>query len=412
MELYNIGIIGGGPAGYTAAFAAAKQGKKVVLFEKDFLGGVCLNKGCIPTKTILHSSELYKKALSGMDFGVNAQGISIDYKKVTERKNFVIERLRKGLELAFKNLKITVVNSEAKILSKNEIEARGEVYNCEKIICAVGSSPRVVKGLEFDHEFLLSSDDILELKKLPRSIVIVGSGAIGTEWARIFNNFGVETTVVELASNILPLADVEVSKRLERIFKSEGIKFYTSTTIDKIENKNLFLSNGEILSPELVLVGVGRKPNEVEKIEGVEYIGDVSGEIQLAHFAIKQAYDVIENIDFRKDLTPSVVYGSPEIAWVGKREQDLAGQEYKKSMLLVSSLGKAQCDGETEGFIKLLTQEDKIVGAHIVSSEASALIQQILIAMQFGISAEQLKEVCFPHPTYSEGIFESLFRLK
>lgn len=412
MELYNIGIIGGGPAGYTAAFAAAKQGKKVVLFEKDFLGGVCLNKGCIPTKTILHSSELYKKALSGMDFGVNAQGISIDYKKVTERKNFVIERLRKGLELAFKNLKITVVNSEAKILSKNEIEARGEVYNCEKIICAVGSSPRVVKGLEFDHEFLLSSDDILELKKLPRSIVIVGSGAIGTEWARIFNNFGVETTVVELASNILPLADVEVSKRLERIFKSEGIKFYTSTTIDKIENKNLFLSNGEILSPELVLVGVGRKPNEVEKIEGVEYIGDVSGEIQLAHFAIKQAYDVIENIDFRKDLTPSVVYGSPEIAWVGKREQDLTGQEYKKSMLLVSSLGKAQCDGETEGFIKLLTQEDKIVGAHIVSSEASALIQQILIAMQFGISAEQLKEVCFPHPTYSEGIFESLFRLK
>ena len=412
MELYNIGIIGGGPAGYTVAFAAAKQGKKVILFEKDFLGGVCLNKGCIPTKTILHSSELYKKALNGMDFGVNAQGISIDYKKVTERKNFVIERLRKGLELAFKNLKITVVNSEAKILSKNEIEARGEVYNCEKIICAVGSSPRVVKGLEFDHEFLLSSDDILELKKLPRSIVIVGSGAIGTEWARIFNNFGVETTVVELASNILPLADVEVSKRLERIFKSEGIKFYTSTTIDKIENKNLFLSNGEILSPELVLVGVGRKPNEVEKIEGVEYIGDVSGEIQLAHFAIKQAYDVIENIDFRKDLTPSVVYGSPEIAWVGKREQDLAGEEYKKSMLLVSSLGKAQCDGETEGFIKLLTQEDKIVGAHIVSSEASALIQQILIAMQFGISAEQLKEVCFPHPTYSEGIFESLFRLK
>jgi len=412
MELYNIGIIGGGPAGYTAAFAAAKQGKKVILFEKDFLGGVCLNKGCIPTKTILHSSELYKKALNGMDFGVNAQGISIDYKKVTERKNFVIERLRKGLELAFKNLKITVVNSEAKNLSKNEIEARGEVYNCEKIICAVGSSPRVVKGLEFDHEFLLSSDDILELKQLPRSIVIVGSGAIGTEWARIFNNFGVETTVVELASNILPLADVEVSKRLERIFKSEGIKFYTSTTIDKIENKNLFLSNGEILSPELVLVGVGRKPNEVEKIEGVEYIGDVSGEIQLAHFAIKQAYDVIENIDFRKDLTPSVVYGSPEIAWVGKREQDLAGEEYKKSMLLVSSLGKAQCDGETEGFIKLLIQEDKIVGAHIVSSEASALIQQILIAMQFGISAEQLKEVCFPHPTYSEGIFESLFRLK
>ncbi|MBR1460256.1 FAD-dependent oxidoreductase [bacterium] len=412
MENFDIGIIGGGPAGYTAAFSAAKQGKKVVLFEKDFLGGVCLNRGCIPTKTILHSSELYRQSLKSADFGVNIENVSIDYNKVIERKNVVIERLRKGLELAFKNLKIQVVNSEAKILSKNEIEANGEIYNCGQIICAVGSSPRVVKGLEFDHEFLLSSDDVLELKKLPKGILIIGSGAIGIEWARIFNNFGVDTTVVELASNLLPLADIDVSKRVERIFKTEGIKFYTASTVDKIEDKKIFLSNGDVVEPEIVLVAVGRKPNETEKIEGVKYIGDAAGEIQLAHYAIKQAYEEIEKIPFRKDLTPSVVYGSPEIAWVGKREQDLAPEEYKKSSVLVSSLGKAQCDGETEGFIKLLVQKDKIVGAHIVSSEASALLEQILIAMQFGISAESLKEVCFPHPTYSEGIFESLFRMK
>ena len=412
METYDIGIIGGGPAGYTAAFLAAGQGKSVVLFEKEFLGGVCLNKGCIPTKAILHSSELYKKTLKSADFGINVQGVSIDYKKVIERKNSVIERLRKGLELGFKNLKIKVVNLEAKILSKNEIEADGNVFNCGQIICAVGSSPRVVKGLEFDHKFLLSSDDILELEELPKSILIIGSGAIGVEWARIFNNFGVETTVVELAQNLLPIADIEVSKRLERNFKAEGIRFYTGTTVDKIDDKEIYLSNGEILEPEIVLVGAGRQPNEVAKIDGVRYTGDVAGEIQLAHYAIKQAYEQIENIDFRKDLTPSIVYGSPEIAWVGKREQDLTGEEYKKSTLLVSSLGKAQCDGETEGFIKLLTQKDKIVGAHIVSSEASAMLQQILIAIQFGVSVERLKEVCFPHPTYSEGIFESLFRLK
>ena len=412
MEKYDIGIIGGGPGGYTAAFRASAQGKKVILFEKAELGGVCLNKGCIPTKAILHSSEIYKKAQKSADFGVSFENITFDYSKVIERKNAIIERLRKGLSLALKNSKVNVINAEAKIVSSSEIEAGGVLYKCEKIICAIGSSPRVVKGLEFDHKFLLSSDDILELNNLPKSILIIGSGAIGVEWARIFSNFGVETTVVELAQNLLPLADIEVSKRLERIFKSEGIKFYTGTTVDKIGNKKIFLSTGETIEPELVLVGVGRKPNDVEKIEGVKYIGDVAGEIQLAHYAIKQAYEETDGIDFKKDLTPSVVYGSPEIAWVGKREQDLEGQDYKKSSVLVSSLGKAQCDGETDGFIKLLTIDDKIVGAHVVCAQASSLIQQILIAMQFGITSERLKEVCFAHPTYSEGIFEALYRLK
>lgn len=412
MVKYDLGIVGGGPAGYTAAFRAAKQGNKVILFEKDEVGGVCLNKGCIPTKTILHSSEIYKTAKNSADFGINIDNATVDYNKVKEHKNVIVERLRKGLELAFKNSKIELVKEKAVIISNTEIEARGEIYSCSKIICATGSSPRVIKGLEFDHEFLLSSDDVLELNNLPQSILIIGSGAIGIEWARIFNNFGVETVVVELASNLLPLADNEVSKRLERIFKSEGINFYTNTFVEKVSDRKVFLSNGEEITPEKVLVAAGRVPNDTEKVVGVEYIGDTAGEIQLAHYAIKQAYQEIEKIDFRKDLTPSVVYGIPEIAWVGKREQDLGGQDYKKSTVLVSSLGKAQCDGETEGFIKILTQKDKIVGAHIVSAEASALVQQIVIAMQFGITSEQLKEVCFSHPTYSEGIFEALFRLK
>lgn len=411
MEKYDLGIIGAGPAGYTAALHAANLGQKVILFEKDNIGGVCLNKGCIPTKSILHASELYYKLQNCQDCGICAENITLDYSKVIERKNSTIEKLRKGIELALKNSKVTIVKSEAQILDKNNIKTESITYNCEKIICATGSSPREIKGLEFDHKFILSSDDILNLTTLPKSILIIGSGAIGIEWARIFSNFGVQTTIVELAEHLTPLADIEVSKRIERIFKTRKIKFYTQTSVEKIEGVNVTLSNGEVLNPEIILSAVGRKINITDKIEGIEYIGDAAAEIQLAHFGIKQAIESIKNIPFKKDLTPSIIYGTPEIAWVGKREQDLEGQNYKKSLTLISSLGKAHCDNETEGFIKLLVKNDQIVGAHIVSAEASSLIQQIVIAMQNNISVEKLKEICFAHPTYSEGIFDGLFKI-
>jgi len=410
MGNYDIGIIGGGPAGYTAALHSAKSGKKVILFEKGEIGGVCLNKGCIPTKSILHVSEIYKNVKSAEKYGITVQNSVIDYKKVVERKNIIVEKLRKGIELALKNAKVTVVKGVAQIHSDKLIKCNETDYHCEKIICASGSSPRIIKGLEFDHKFILSSDDVLELETLPKSILIIGSGAIGVEWARIFSNFGVETTVIEMAPHLLPLADEEVSKRLERIFKAQGIKFYTETKVDEIKENFAKLSNGEELSPDVILVAAGRVPNVTEKIDGVSYIGDSAGEIQLAHFGIKQAIYETGGIEFRKDLTPSVVYGCPEIAWVGKREQDLTGSDYQKSLVLLSSLGKAYCDDCTDGFIKILAQDGKIVGAHIVSAEASALIQQILIAIQNDISINKLKEVCFAHPTYSEGIFDCLFK--
>ena len=409
-NIYDLGVIGGGPAGYTAALHAAGRGERVVLFEKDEIGGVCLNKGCIPTKSILHVANEYKKFKNASQLGIHADNVTLDYAKVCERKEKIVERLRKGIELALKNAKVLLVEAEAELISRTEIKANGESYDCKKIICATGSSPKIVNGLEFDHEFLLSSDDVLNLQSLPKSILIIGSGAIGVEWARIFSDFGVETIVVELASHLLPLADIEVSKRLERIFKSSGIKFYTETTVEKTESRKVYLSNGEVLEPEKILVAIGRTPNSVNRIDGVEYIGDTAGEIQLAHYAIKQAIEHTDNIKFEKELTPSVVYGTPEIAWVGKREQDLDGLEYQKSLMLVSALGKSHCDSETEGFIKILAKDKKIIGAHIVSSEASALIHQILIAMQNNINTDKFKEVCFAHPTYSEGIFESLFK--
>lgn len=413
-QQFDLGIIGGGPAGYTAAFQARSKGLSVVLFEKDKVGGVCLNRGCIPTKAVLHSAELYEEMKSATELGITAENLSFDYSKVVERKDKIVEKLRKSLELSLKNSGVVVVNAEAKIPShtmkngENQVFANEEIYECKKIITATGSKPRDFDGLRFDHKFILSSDDILNLKTLPKSIVIIGSGAIGIEWARILSAFDVEVTIVEMADHLLPLADIEVSKRVERIFKSKKIKFYTSNGVEKIENQNVTLKSGETLTPELVLLATGRTPQPIENCDIC--IGDACGKIQLAHFAIKQAVAEIANIEFNENLVPSVVYGCPEIAWIGKREQDLEEGNYKKSNILISALGKSHCDNCSDGFIKLLSQNGKIVGAHIVSKEAASLIQEITIAMQNNIAIDDLKKVCFAHPTYSEGIFECLFK--
>lgn len=408
---YDLGIIGGGPAGYTAALHAKASGLSVVMFEKDKVGGVCLNRGCIPTKAILHSAEVYEDLKCSSDIGINCEGLSVDFAKVVERKERTVEKLRKSLELTLKNAGVVTVIARAEVAGENKIKANGELYECSKIIVATGSSPRALKGIEFDNEFVLSSDDVLNLTSLPKSIAIIGSGAIGIEWARIFSAFDVEVTIIEAAEHLLPLADMEVSKRIERIFKSKKIKMYLSNGVQKIEDKKVYLSSGDILEPECVLLAVGRKPDIDKKTDNVTYLGDVYGSVQLAHFAIKQAISEISGVEFDKNLVPSVVYGCPEIAWIGKREQDLEEGTYKKANILISALGKSHCDNCSDGFIKILSRDNKIIGAHIVSKEASSLIQEITIAMQNNIAIEDLKKVCFAHPTYSEGIFDCLFKL-
>lgn len=413
METFDYGIIGGGPAGYTTALYLATQGKSVVLFEKDEVGGTCLNRGCIPTKILLHVAELYQSFKTAEKFGIYADNITFDYEKVAEHKNKIVEKLRKSLELAIKKSGIKVVKETAKVVSDNLIEASGEEYSCGKIVVATGSKPRELKGLEFDHDFILSSDDILNLTKLPEKMVIVGSGAIGIEFARILSAFGVEITLVELASRLVPLADWEVSKRVERQFKMKKIKFYTETSIKSIENKVVTLSNDEKIEPDCILVATGRVCADDNKYEqnNVSIIGDASAEIQLAHYAVSQAKKLVFDIPYDKDLIPSVIYGSPEIAWVGEVEKQDADTEFKKVVFPISALGKAHADDSIDGFIKILAKDNKIVGASIISNEASALIQQITIAIQNNISIDKLKEVCFAHPTYSEGIMEGIMQL-
>ena len=413
---FDFGIIGSGPAGYTAALSAASAGKKVVLFEKDSVGGICLNRGCIPTKTMLHSAEIYEYLNNSLDLGICVDNCKVDFSKIAERKRAVVEKLRSGLERSFKNAGIVTIQAQARIINKNTIEAGGEKYSCGQIIAAPGSSPRVIKGMEYDHKFILSSDDVLNFETLPESIVIIGSGAIGIEFSRILSAFNVQVTIVEIAENLLPLADFEISKRVERIFKSKNINFYTGTSVEKIEKTDkgvqILLSNGQTLNADCTLLAVGRVPNKIENIEGVTCIGDAAGSIQLAHFASKQALEKVVQIPFDETLVPSVVYGSPEIAWIGKREQDLEPGTYQKAMIPISALAKSQCDNALDGMMKILVRDDRIIGAHIVSKEASSLIQQIVIAMQANVSVERLKAVCFAHPTYSEGIFECLMRLK
>jgi len=404
---FDYGIIGGGPAGYTAGINLAKQGHSVVLFEKDKLGGTCLNKGCIPTKSFLHSAEIYSNLKKAEEFGINIDNSGFDFTKAVEKKDKTVEKIRRALELTVKNSGVKTIYAEACIKDKNTITASGDNYEISQIILAAGSKPREIKGLEFDGKFILSSDDVLNLQTLPRNVLIIGSGAIGTEWARIFSSFGSAVTIVEMAAHLVPPADVEVSKRVERIFKQRGIKFYLNDCVEKLENKTVFLKSGAVLTPDIILAAAGRVPVTCPNCDNAKIIGDSCGEIQLAHYAIHQASELTLNLPFKKSLTPSVIYGEPEIAWVGLREQDM-DETFSKSTLPVTALGKSWCDDSTDGFIKIITKDELIYGAHIVSKEASSLIHILLLAIQKKVKTTELKELCFAHPTYAEGIFELL----
>ena len=434
--MFNTGIIGAGPAGYTLAIRLAQNGKKVILFEKEFAGGTCLNFGCIPTKSILHSCTLLDKLKTCEKFGVKAENITFDFQKIYERKNSVIEKMRKSLEKLIKSYGVEIVYGEASVKSKNEIECEDKIYNCENIVLATGSSPVEIKNLPFG-EFILNSNDILEIKELPNSIIIIGSGAIGIEWSRIFSSLGTQVYLVELADRILPIADIEVSQRTERILKRNKVKIYTSNCVEKIEGNNVTLKNGDIITADKILSAVGRKPvlpksclkvelcekgtakvDETFKTEdGIFVIGDASSKIQLAHNAIHQALHladyICKNENPKNYVIPSVIYGEPEIAWVGKTEQELIEEktDYKKTSYPVSALGKAQADGVIDGFIKLLSVDGVITGAHIIAPEASSLICEFILPIQKGMKISELKEICHAHPTYSEGSFEAILGL-
>ena len=436
--MYDIGIIGAGPAGYTAAIRASQNGLSVILFEKDYIGGTCLNKGCIPTKTVLYSAKIYKEMKNSSKYGIEAENIGLDFSKVMERQRTVADKIRRSLTSLIKGYNITIVEGKAEIESEHVIKCSSGSYEVKNIIIATGSKPNKIRfNGNYSEDFVLDSNDILNLEKLPENILIVGSGAIGIEWARILSAFGVKVYLVEMMEKLIPSADIEISERVVRLFKKSRIEFYTSTTIENIENRTVLLSNGKVIEPDFVFLGAGRIPEidfgkinsgikkdkfiEAESgfktnIGSIYAIGDVNGISMLAHSAARQAEDVIDYIitgkcnDFDKDLVPAVIYGTPEIAYIGKTEQQLQkdGIEYKKSFFPISALGKAYAEDKIEGFIKILATDSEILGAHIIAEEASALIEQIAIAMTNHLSPEDIEKVIYAHPTYSEGIHEGL----
>ena len=406
------GIIGSGPAGFTSAILAAEKGNTVVLFEKDEIGGTCLNKGCIPTKVIMHTAELYRKAKNASEIGLVADNLKIDFNALIKHKENVITLLRNSMTKFLESKNINIVKAYAEITSDNTITANNQEYKCDKIIVATGSIPKCLNGYSFDGEFILNSDDIFKLSKIPENVLIIGAGAEGLEWARIFNDMDCNVTINKKKNCALPVADNDISKYIENLLKQRGIDLKTSTTVKKLENRQVTLSTGEVLNPDFVLVAIGRLPLKPEKINGkVIYLGDTNAQLMLANFAIYQARALLSDIKFDSVFVPNVVYGEPEIAWIGANEQDLPVGSYEKSVFPIKALGKAHCENEKNGFIKVLSYQGNIIGAHIVSKEASALIHQFAVAMQNNIKTSELKKICFAHPTYSEGVYESIVKL-
>ncbi len=406
---YDLIIIGLGPAGQKMALEARKLNKSVLVFEKNKAGGTCLNTGCIPTKSILHDSSRE------------------NWQECLLRERDIVSKFNKAIEKDFKNKGIEIIFDEASLdVDKKCVICDNTEYKTQNIVIATGSKPLEIPNFKYDHETILSSDDIFNMSELPKSIAIIGSGAIGIEWARIFNNFKVKVSVIEAMEHLLPAMDIDISKRIERIFKINKIDYYLGTSAVSFENGILKLGCGKEIECEKVLVGVGRRkvlPNIKDDKElvinddfttnysGIYAIGDITKYPMLAHSAGYQAKRLINGIYKKNDkndaVIPSVIYGEPEIASAGIREQDIQNKdEYEIYNMLIGALPKAWCDNQTDGFIKIITKDNMIKGAHIVSKEASSMIGSILVSMKANINTEEFKEIVFPHPTLLEGLSE------
>ena len=440
---FDIVFIGSGPAGFNGAIRAAQLGAKVGIIELGFLGGVCLNRGCIPSKSMLHSSQAFSELKNISKLGITVENVSYDLSKILELRKNTIEKIRSGLERSIKANGIEIIQGMAKLdkLGKLTVFKAGKTEEIiyKHLIVATGSKPRELSDLP--KEYLLNSDTILAEEKMPERTLIIGSGAIGTEWARILNALGKKVCVIELADRLAPIMDDSISATLARIFKKQGIEFYTGTSITNFENNKAILSNGKEFEFDKILCAVGRTPNltglneiEFEKERGyikvdknfrtnfdnIYAIGDITGIQMLAHTAQAQSVRLIEylltgkeiNINYRN--IPSVIYGKPELACVGYTEDSLKaeGKDYKVTKLPLTISAKAFIDGELDGMVKIMSVEDKIVGAAVVANDASSLLQQLTIAINLGASLDKLNDIVYAHPTTSEALSEAILSLQ
>ncbi len=448
-------VIGSGPGGYVAAIRAAQLGLKAAIVEKDKrLGGTCTLRGCIPTKALLMSAHVYEQTQHVADFGVQASAIQLAFADVQKRKEKIVMKNSKGIEFLMKKNKITVFKGTGRLALPGKVEVTGDdgkkqTINTRNIIIATGSVVRPIPGFETDGERVVNSDHILELKDVPKSLVVMGAGAVGVEFASVYSRFGAETTIVELMPRLLPLEDEEVSKELERSFRKRGIKSQVDTKLEKLEKTDNGVrlsgktSKGEAvtLEAEMLLVAVGRAPYinglgvEGTKIKvergfiqvdefyrtsepNIYAIGDVVPTPQLAHLASKEGILCVEQIAGQKDVrpinlrhVPSCTYCDPEVGSVGLTEANAKkeGYDVKVAKFPFSASGKARILGEEEGFVKVVseTKYDELLGVHIIGPHATELIAEACVAMQLESTAEELGRTMHAHPTISEAVMEA-----
>jgi dihydrolipoamide dehydrogenase len=429
MNQYDIIIIGGGPGGYTAAFELSEMGKKVAIIDKQPIGGVCLNWGCIPTKSLLKHAELYE-LLNNLDqFGMSAENINFDFSAIQANNQNAKVRLSKGLNYLVKKYQIDFISGTASFVDRNTISINNnDLISGDYIIIATGSSP---KKLDY-FQGALSAKDIFELPSLPKSITIIGAGAIGVEFAYFFNALGSKVDLIEAQENILPNEDFEVSAWVKKIFQKKGINIFTNENISNTNTECTLVAigvEGNIKNLNLESVNIRLSSNQhiwvnehgQTSVENIYAVGDVIGPPWLAHVASAEGSYVakhisgLEAIPIEYNYIPACTYCKPEIASIGKNEQFLKSQNifYRVGKVFLNSNGKAVAMNEAEGFIKILVDnQNQILGAHIVGSSATEIISQFSIALSNQLKIEDLIKAIFPHPTISESIHEALLQLK
>ncbi|MGJ9458965.1 dihydrolipoyl dehydrogenase [Oceanobacillus sp. CF4.6] len=453
-EEYDVIIIGGGPAGYVTGIRATQLGLKTAIVEKEKLGGTCLHAGCIPSKALLRSAEIYANTKNGEKYGVIAPEVGLDFSKVQSRKEEIVTRLFKGIQHLMKKGNIDVYEGTGSITESRDVSVKSSneeeqhILHSKNIILATGSRPKTLPGLEVDGDYVMTSEEALILEALPDSIIIVGGGVIGIEWASMLADFGLQVTVIEYADRILPTEDKDVSKEVQRLMKKKGVKVVTGAKVlpetlekgDGVSIKAAHKGKEKLFSADKLFVSVGRLPNteglglenttiEMDRgsIQANEYyqtnerniyaVGDVIGGLQLAHVASHEGIVAIEHIagsnpvPLNYTVVPRCIYSSPEVASVGLTEDEAKekGYQVKIGKFPFRAIGKALVFGESDGFVKLVVEEGskKLLGAHMVGPHVTDMITEAGLAQVLGATSMDIAHNIHPHPTLTEAVGEA-----
>lgn len=446
---FDIIVIGGGPGGYPAAIRAAQLGKKVALIEAKELGGTCLNRGCIPSKTLIANAEVLHKIHEASHFGITVGQVSFNYEKMVDRKDEVVAKVRKGLESVIRANGITLFRGFGKFISPTEVKVTGQdqaILTANRIIIATGSEPRNIPAFPCDHERILDSTDLLNIKSLPKKLAIIGGGVIGCEFASLYAAFGVEVSIFEMMSSIIPMEATGVAAALTKSFEKQGIKIHTNIAVKGIDRTekgvNIRLSGDKSYEADLALVAVGRMMNTssigLEKagipvhengliqvndrmetcVPGIYAVGDISSKWWLAHVASHQGLVAANNacghnVKMHYNAVPSVIFTTPEIGTVGLTLEKAIKEGYAATLgsFPFQALGKSQASLETEGFAEIVIDKKtgQILGAQVVGHDAATLIAEMGVAIANELTVESITETIHAHPTIAEVWLESAF---